>query len=228
MTACVVTSVLEFLGVIGIMDLYLNFSLVVGRFEVWRLATTFVYMGELGLPFVLKMYFAIRYSRLLEEGQYRGRTADFLMLYIFGTFSLLSLSAACHFYRFTSWKPPYFLGPALVNAILYVWAKRSPYINMNFMGMFDFQAVYLPWVILGLEYLLDNGSLTFDILGIAVGHLFHFFTDVYPRTRGINLLPTPTFLKVLLGQQDRPQEPQDRTEQNAARNQANGVPAMNL
>ena len=111
-----------------------------------------------------------------------------------------------------------------MNAILYVWAKRSPYINMNFMGMFDFQAVYLPWVILGLEYLLDNvrpfyvkiegfffkknsnmlltfvesaqGSLTFDILGIAVGHLFHFFTDVYPRTRGINLLPTPTFLYV--------------------------------
>lgn len=66
------------------------------------------------------------------------------------------MSATCHFYRIGGWKPPYFLGPALVNAILYVWAKRSPYIRMDFMGLFPFQAVYLPWIILGLEYLLDN------------------------------------------------------------------------
>lgn len=34
MTACVATSVFEFLGVVGIMDLYLNFTLVTERYEV--------------------------------------------------------------------------------------------------------------------------------------------------------------------------------------------------
>lgn len=34
MTACVATSVFEFLGVVGIMDFYLNFTLVTERYEV--------------------------------------------------------------------------------------------------------------------------------------------------------------------------------------------------
>ena len=225
MTACVVTSLCEFLGVLNILDLYLNFSLVTERFELWRLVTTFTYMGDLGLSFVLKMYFAIRYSKLLEEGHYRGRTADFVMMWIFGAFSLLGLNAVCHVYKFSSWKPPVFLGPALVNAILYIWARRSPYIRMDFMGLFRFPAPCLPWVILGLELVLENGSIAFDVLGILVGHLFYFLTDTYPRTSGRHLLPTPGFLKAMFDQHDHP-APAAQAEQ-PQQPQQNHVPNAN-
>lgn len=38
--------------------MFLLFSASSLLLQLWRLVTTFVYMGDLGLPFILKMYFA--------------------------------------------------------------------------------------------------------------------------------------------------------------------------
>lgn len=37
-----------------------------------------------GLDFVFHMFFLIKYSKALEEGSFRGRSADFLWMLIFG------------------------------------------------------------------------------------------------------------------------------------------------
>ena len=42
--------------------------------------------------------------------------------------------------------------------IVYVWARRNPHARMNFLGLFNFNAPYLPWVILLIEYLADPVS----------------------------------------------------------------------
>ena len=47
-------------------------------------ATTFLFFGLLSLDFLFHMYFLVRYCRLLEEGEFRGRTADFLVMVGFG------------------------------------------------------------------------------------------------------------------------------------------------
>lgn len=43
-----------------------------------------------GLDFLFHMFFLSRYCRLLEEGSFRGRTADFLYMLIFGACSFLA------------------------------------------------------------------------------------------------------------------------------------------
>ncbi|PIK59806.1 putative derlin-2 [Apostichopus japonicus] len=91
-----------------------------------------------------------------------------------------------------------FLGQAFTIMLVYVWSRRNPYIRMNFFGLMNFQAPYLPWVLLGFSVLLGNPIIV-DFIGIAVGHVYYFLEDVFPsQPGGFKLLRTPGFLKTIL------------------------------
>jgi Derlin-2/3 len=67
---------------------------------------------------------------------------------------------------------------------------------MNFFGLMNFQAPYLPWVLCGFSVLL-GGSTTVDIMGIIVGHTYYYLEDVFPNTNGgFRILKTPRFMCV--------------------------------
>ncbi|XP_030356169.1 derlin-3 isoform X4 [Strigops habroptila] len=135
-----------------------------------------------------------RYCRMLEEGSFRGRTADFVFMFLFGGFlmTLFGLFASL-----------FFLGQAFTIMLVYVWSRRNPYIRMNFFGLLNFQAPFLPWVLMGFSLLLGN-SIIIDLLGIAVGHIYYFLEDVFPnQPGGKKLLLTPGFLKMVF---DTPEE----------------------
>uniref|UniRef100_A0A8C3F7S8 Derlin n=1 Tax=Chrysemys picta bellii TaxID=8478 RepID=A0A8C3F7S8_CHRPI len=135
-----------------------------------------------------------RYCRMLEEGSFRGRTADFVFMFLFGGFlmTLFGLFASL-----------FFLGQAFTIMLVYVWSRRNPYIRMNFFGLLNFQAPFLPWVLMGFSLLLGN-SIIIDLLGIAVGHIYYFLEDVFPnQPGGKKLLLTPGFLKLVF---DTPEE----------------------
>ena len=81
--------------------------------------------------------------------------------------------------------------------LVYVWARRNPMVRMNFFGLLTFQAPYLPWVLLGFSLLLGN-SVSVDLLGMAVGHIYYFLEDVFPnQPGGKRLLQTPLILRVI-------------------------------
>ena len=54
--------------------------------------TNFLYFGNIGVDFIFHMFFLVRYCRLLEEGSFRGRTADFFYCFLFGAV-ILTVSA---------------------------------------------------------------------------------------------------------------------------------------
>lgn len=86
-----------------------------------------------------------------------------------------------------------FLAPSLAFMVVYIWSKRNPEVTLSFLGLFNFNAPYLPWVILGFGLLLGQSPI-YDLLGIVVGHIYYFLEDVYPVTSGRHLLKTPSFL----------------------------------
>ncbi|XP_045600194.2 derlin-2 [Procambarus clarkii] len=184
-TACVITTILVQLDIVSPFQLYFNPILIFRHYQLWRLLTTFLFFGTIGFNFLFNMIFTYRYCRMLEEGSFRGRTADFVLMMIFGGACMLICAMFCSLL---------FLGQAFTIMLVYVWARRNPFVRMNFFGILNFQAPYLPWVLLGFSVLLGN-SILVDLVGIAVGHIYYFLEDVFPaRSGGIRLLKTPRFL----------------------------------
>ncbi|XP_045391048.1 derlin-3 isoform X5 [Lemur catta] len=185
--ACVLTTAAVQLELLSPFQLYFNPHLVFRKFQVWRLVTNFLFFGPLGFSFFFNMLFVFHYCRMLEEGSFRGRTADFVFMFLFGgvLMTLLGLLGSL-----------FFLGQALTAMLVYVWSRRSPLVRVNFFGLLTFQAPFLPWALMGFSLLLGN-SILVDLLGIAVGHTYYFLEDVFPKQPGgKRLLLTPGFLGI--------------------------------
>lgn len=60
-----------------------------------------------------------------------------------------------------------FLGQAFTIMLVYVWSRRNPNVRMNFFGLLNFQAPFLPWVLMGFSLLLGN-SIIVDLLGTVL------------------------------------------------------------
>ncbi|RPB00106.1 Der1-like protein [Choiromyces venosus 120613-1] len=173
-TAAVLTSVLVQCQIVTPFQLFYSPASVWQKRQYWRLGTTFLYFGPLSLDFMFHIFFMSRYSRNLEESSFRGRTADFAWLIVYAAVSLLILSPIASM--------P-FLGSPLSFSLVYIWARRNPAVRLSFLGLFVFSAPYLPWVLLGFSLLLNNTLPKDDLLGIVVGHVYYFFSDIYPRIR---------------------------------------------
>ncbi|XP_034397610.1 derlin-2-like [Cyclopterus lumpus] len=200
-TACVLTTAAVQLEVVAPFQLYFNPDLIIRRYQIWRLITSFLFFGSLGFSFVFNIIFLYRYCRMLEEGCFRGRRADFVFLFLFGgiVMTLLGLLA-----------PVSFLGPAFTVMLVYVWSRRHPLVRVNFFGLLNFRAPLLPWVLAGFSLLLGN-SVAVDLLGISVGHMYYFLEDVFPnQPGGRKLLTTPELLRALFDRPDDPDDPDDR------------------
>merc|ERR1711994_478519 len=98
-----------------------------------------------------------------------------------------------------------FLGQAFTLMLVYVWARRNPFVRMNFFGLLTFNAPYLPYVLLGFSLLLGN-AVSVDLLGMAVGHTYFYLEDIFPnQPGGFKILKTPQILKVLCD--EAPEDP---------------------
>ncbi|KAI3383559.1 hypothetical protein SNEBB_005364 [Seison nebaliae] len=193
-TACIVTTALVESQWINPYQLYFNPHLIFRKFQIWRLFTNFCYMGNIGFNFFFQILFMFRYCRYLEEGSFRGRTADFFFLCLFGTVMITLF--ACFYNVF-------FLYNAFTIMLVYIWGRRNPQIRMNFMGLFNFRAINLHWALLAVSFILGN-QFIIDVVGIAAGHLYYFLEDVFPyQDDGFRILKTPNILHRLFDQLDQ-------------------------
>ncbi|GAX83467.1 hypothetical protein CEUSTIGMA_g10892.t1 [Chlamydomonas eustigma] len=174
------------LEIITPFNVYFNTKLIM-QGQLWRLLTNFFFFGNLGLDFVFHMFFLLKYCKSLEEGSFRGRSADFMWMLLLGGVLLSIIAPFVHVQ---------FLGSSLTFMMVYVWGRRHQYVNLSFLGIFNFTAPYLPWVLLAFSLMLGSSPVV-DLMGIAAGHLYYFFEDVYPRMTGRRPLKTPGFVRAL-------------------------------
>eukprot|EP00270_Netrium_digitus_P021319 TRINITY_DN905_c0_g1_i1.p1 TRINITY_DN905_c0_g1~~TRINITY_DN905_c0_g1_i1.p1 ORF type:complete len:276 (-),score=71.06 TRINITY_DN905_c0_g1_i1:19-846(-) len=186
-TCCFATTCLVQLHLLDPRLLDLSFSLVFGRFHVWRLLTNFLFLGNFGMRFVMNLIVLARQGVQLESSTYAGRTSDFLFMVLFSALSMLVASLCIPFIKLP------FLSAALVFVIIYVWSREFPNASVNIFGLISVAGFYLPWLYVLLDLML-GGDVIEDLLGIAVGHLYYFLTVIYPATSGRVLLQTPFWL----------------------------------
>ncbi len=129
-TACVMTTLAVQMEIVSPFQLYYNPLLIMRNLQLWRLVTTFLFFGTFGFNFFFNMIFTYRYCRMLEENSFRGRTADFVMMFLFGSVLMIVFAFCVNLL---------FLGQAFTIMLVYVWARRNPYVRMNFFGLLTFQ-----------------------------------------------------------------------------------------
>lgn len=201
LTLALGTTLLCALEIVSPFSLYFNWNAIAYKFELWRLFTNFLFFGLFGIEYVFHMFFLVRYCRLLEENTFHGRTADFLFMLVFGG-TLMTLLAP--------FLNVHFLGSSLSFMMVYVWSYKNEHIQMSFLGVINFTAPYLPWVLLVFALLL-GASPVMDLLGLAAGHIYYFLEYEYPRIRGVRLLNTPTFMLALFQEAEPEVEPEPMT-----------------
>eukprot|EP00951_Prasinocladus_malaysianus_P013907 scaffold105803_cov37-Prasinocladus_malaysianus.AAC.1 len=179
------------MDIISPFNVYFNAKLIFTRWQLWRLFTNFFFFGSLGLDFVFHIFFLLKYCKALEEGSFRGRSADFLFMLLFGGALLTCIAPFVNIQ---------FLGSSLTFMMVYVWGRRHQYVNLSLMGIFNFTAPYLPWVLLAFSVVLGSSPVV-DLLGMVAGHVYYFLEDVYPRMSNRRLLKTPSILQALFPQQ---------------------------
>ena len=193
LVSALLSTVAVVLGFASPVQLYLDWNLVINKFQIWRLMTCYIFFGKFGLPFVFQLYFLERYATKYEQNPFaagphiQGSSADFAFMLMFGGLIMALVASFMEFY---------FMGPALVFMTLYMWSRKNATAPISFFG-FAFQGIHLPWVLLAFSILMGN-SPVFDLLGIGVGHLYYFMIDViprqYPNWPSFLHLQTPAFL----------------------------------
>eukprot|EP00889_Picochlorum_renovo_P008870 jgi/Picre1/35900/NNA_003358.t1 len=163
-TLVVITSALCALDVISPFYCISTQKLILYKHEYWRLLTNFLYFGNIGIDFIFHLFFLIRYSKSLEEGSFRNKSADFLWMLVFGGIMLTAMAPVAKVQ---------FLGTSLNFMLVYVWARRHPSVPLSFLGIFTFGAAYLPWVLMAFSVLI-GGSPILDILGMIAGLVLLF------------------------------------------------------
>ncbi|KAJ1416550.1 Der1-like family-domain-containing protein [Ochromonadaceae sp. CCMP2298] len=174
LTAAVGITTACFLDFVSPLTLYYNYDLILNKGQYWRVITSFLFFGTFSIDFLFHMYFVVRYCRLLEEGSFRGRTADFLFMLMYGA-SLMLLCSMC-FDFFSRIK---FLGHPLTFMMVYLWARdpENYHVRMSFFGVVQM-----------------------DLMGIVVGHTYYFLDCVYPQVAAVRgwslkkILVTPPIL----------------------------------
>lgn len=106
----------------------------------------------------------------------------------------------------------HFLGSSLSFMMVYVWSYKNEHIQMSFLGVVNFTAPCLPWVLLVFAVLL-GASPVMDMLGLLAGHLYYFLEWEYPRIRGIKVLHTPQFMRALFEVEPEPVLPEPVTQE---------------
>ena len=146
--------------------LNLDWMKVITRFEIWRPFTAFLFFGPLGMNYILTIHFVWTYMSQLEKLNFKA-PEDFFILIVFGAVTLLPLYSILGL----STK---FLGHNLSTYLVYIWARLFEGTDVNVMDLFLLRAEVLPWFFCAQTLVLEGEIPFADLLGIVVGHLYHY------------------------------------------------------
>ena len=185
-TGTVLTAALVSFGMVSDMDMVFVWQFVAKKFHVWRLLTSFTFVGPFSFSFVMHTFVLYENCRRYEQNPFNtgggGNSSDFLLLVLFAMVALVLVNFVF---------PLQVMSECLLYAIMYVWSRREPDARLNLWG-FQFKGLYCPWVYIGIRVLM-GGSPTQPVIGVVVGHVYYFLVEVLPLSHGYDLVRTPAF-----------------------------------
>ncbi|XP_017772006.1 PREDICTED: derlin-1 [Nicrophorus vespilloides] len=159
------------------------------KFQIWRLATCVFYYPlspATGFHYLINLYFLHTYSKRLENEVYAGKPADYFYMLLFNWLVCIILGLVLNVQL---------LMDPMVLSVLYIWCQLNKDVTVNFWFGTQFKAIYLPWVLLAFNMIINGGGLV-ELMGIIIGHLYFFMKFKFPQELGGPvLLETPSIIK---------------------------------
>ncbi|KAJ2777586.1 hypothetical protein H4R18_005076 [Coemansia javaensis] len=174
--------------------LALYWPAVMGRFQVWRLVTSFLFVlpGINGLIHIIMLF---RHSHALETEEFARRTADYAWFLLFCGFLIAGVS----------WiTATGMLSGGLLLALVTLWSLHRAEQTVSFLLGIRFPARYLPYAMIGLDFVLDGGVMPLaSLYGWGAAQAYYYLSVDLPAQGGLNYIPTPQLVYRLLGQARR-------------------------
>ncbi|KAJ8088876.1 hypothetical protein PM082_014122 [Marasmius tenuissimus] len=138
--------------------------LVYQSFEIWRLYTSF-FLGSFGLSVIFEVAFLYRTMDGLETGPYARRSGDLAWQLFVSCAAIVATSYPVNSFRF--------LSPFLLCIVYLSSSLAPPGTKTNFFGLVTLPVIYLPYLMLVLDFLVGGPrAMAQSLPGALVGHLW--------------------------------------------------------
>lgn len=158
-------------------------------YEIWRPFTSVAYLGPPSMSMANSLYFLVRYGQTLETSNGTGSHAWFVLVQTM----ILALLGVLFGFPLQA--------KAMIAAIIYVSSRVEPMEKVPFQFGLMVTSWQLPFGLMVLDCLSQQ---TIDaawpsLLGIFSGHVYHFFTEIWPKLGGTARLTPPKWFLKLVG-----------------------------
>jgi len=172
---------------------FTNWSDILFKGQIWRLLTSFFFLGSFDLFYPLTLQFLWQHMSQLEQLTMKSNdnliiqqeeeaedssassssslstslssSSEFLFLLNFGMISIL----CCYTIFNISMK---WIGHNLGTYLMYIWSREYEGIDVNFMDIITVKAEILPILFILQSWLLDGQFPIPDLIGAILGHLY--------------------------------------------------------
>lgn len=158
-------------------------------YEIWRPFTSIAYLGGPSMSMANSLYFLIRYGQSLEEGSGTGVHTWFLLIQT----CILSILGLLFSFPLQA--------QAMIAAIVYVSSRINAMEKIPIQFGIVITSWQLPYCMLLIDCLSQQNIAAAwpHVLGIFSGHIYHFYTNVWPSLGGKEWLKTPKWIIKRLG-----------------------------
>lgn len=171
----------------------LNYKKIFFKYELWRLITTFFYIGKPSPKLIFNYFLYYKRMRATEKKFIKNKKlSEFIMMLIY----LMILIHICNFIGYFIFNIKYnsFLSNQLMFSLILINSKRSPD------KMFKFYLVripnkYVPYFLFAIKT-IKNKKIAKNIVSFIPGFAYYYLKDILPKMdNNIDILVTPKFLE---------------------------------
>ena len=171
----------------------LDYKKVYTQYEIWRLITTFLYIGQPSPKIIFDYYIYYKRMKSTERKFIRNKKlSEFIMMLIY----LMIITHICNFigYAFFGLKSNKFLSHKLMFSIILINSKRNP----EKMFRFYFAKIpnkFVPYFLFTIRT-LKSGKYLSNLISFIPGLAYYYLKDVMPKwNNNLDIFITPQFLE---------------------------------
>ena len=171
----------------------LDYKKVYTQYEIWRLITTFLYIGQPSPKIIFDYYIYYKRMKSTERQFIRNKKlSEFIMMLIY----LMIITHICNFigYAFFGLKSNKFLSHKLMFSIILINSKRNP----EKMFRFYFAKIpnkFVPYFLFTIRT-LKSGKYLSNLFSFIPGLAYYYLKDVIPKwNNNLDIFITPQFLE---------------------------------